>query len=109
METLSTIPDTESVNPEITIEEIQKTVAEYFGIRKESMQSRRRPRNIAFPRQIAMYLSRKFTGHTFEHIGKAFGRRDHGTVIYACKKIDHETRTSMIVRRQVEALSDKLS
>jgi chromosomal replication initiator protein len=77
----------EEASRQVTIDAIQKTVAEHFDVRLADMTSRRRPANIAFPRQIAMYLSRSLTKGSLMEIGEAFGGRDHGTVIHACKKV----------------------
>jgi chromosomal replication initiator protein len=73
---------------QVSIDAIQKAVAEQFDVRLADMTSRRRPASIAFPRQIAMYLSRSLTKGSLMEIGEAFGGRDHGTVIHACKKIE---------------------
>jgi chromosomal replication initiator protein len=72
---------------QITIDSIQRAVAEHYDVRLADMTSRRRPASIAFPRQIAMYLSRSLTKGSLMEIGEAFGGRDHGTVIHACKKV----------------------
>ncbi|GBG13768.1 chromosomal replication initiator protein [Novimethylophilus kurashikiensis] len=72
----------------ITIESIQKTVADYYKIKVAEMYSQKRSRNIARPRQIAMALARDLTNSSFPEIGEAFGGRDHTTVMHACKKID---------------------
>ncbi len=72
---------------QVSIDAIQKMVAEHFDVRLADMTSRRRPASIAFPRQIAMYLSRSLTKGSLMEIGEAFGGRDHGTVIHACKKV----------------------
>ncbi len=72
----------------VTIENIQKTVAEYFKIRVSDFQSKRRNRSIARPRQIAMCLSKELTSHSLPEIGQAFGGRDHTTVLHACRKIN---------------------
>ncbi|MEN9975578.1 MAG: chromosomal replication initiator protein DnaA [Verrucomicrobiota bacterium] len=72
---------------QVNIDAIQKAVAEHFDVRLVDMTSRRRPASIAFPRQIAMYLSRSLTKGSLMEIGEAFGGRDHGTVIHACKKV----------------------
>ena len=77
----------EEASRQVSIDSIQKAVAEHFDIRLADMTSRRRPASIAFPRQIAMYLSRSLTKGSLMEIGEAFGGRDHGTVIHACKKI----------------------
>jgi len=77
----------EEASRQVTIDSIQKAVAEHFDIRLADMTSRRRPASIAFPRQVAMYLSRNLTKGSLMEIGEAFGGRDHGTVIHACKKV----------------------
>ena len=71
---------------QITIENIQKTVAEYYNIRISDLLSKRRNRSITRPRQIAMAITRELTSHSLPEIGDAFGGRDHTTVIHACKK-----------------------
>jgi chromosomal replication initiator protein len=77
----------EEASRQVSIDAIQKTVAEHFDVRLADMTSRRRPASIALPRQIAMYLSRSLTKGSLMEIGEAFGGRDHGTVIHACKKV----------------------
>jgi chromosomal replication initiator protein len=72
----------------ITIESIQKSVADYYKIKVAEMYSQKRSRNLARPRQIAMALTRDLTNSSFPEIGDAFGGRDHTTVMHACKKID---------------------
>ena len=80
----------------VSIENIQKTVAEYFKIRISELLSKRRNRSIARPRQMAMSLSKELTRHSLPEIGDAFGGRDHTTVLHACRKIkelrESETR-----------------
>jgi chromosomal replication initiator protein len=71
----------------VTIENIQKTVAEYYKIRVADLLSKRRSRSIARPRQVAMALSKELTNHSLPEIGDAFGGRDHTTVLHACKRI----------------------
>ncbi len=71
----------------VTIDQIQRKVAEHFDVRLADMTSKRRPANIAFPRQIAMFLARELTKSSLSDIGDAFGGKDHGTVIHACKLI----------------------
>jgi len=86
----------------VTIEQIQRKVAEHFDVRLADMTSKRRPANIAFPRQIAMYLSRELTKSSLSDIGDAFGGKDHGTVIHACKlvkkRIDDDEKTRHAIR-----------
>ena len=71
----------------VTIENIQKTVAEYYKIRVADLLSKRRSRSVARPRQLAMALAKELTNHSLPEIGDAFGGRDHTTVIHACRKI----------------------
>ncbi|WP_455205821.1 chromosomal replication initiator protein DnaA [Kaarinaea lacus] len=71
----------------VTIENIQKTVAEYYKIRVSELLSKKRNRSIARPRQIAMTLAKELTNHSLPEIGDAFGGRDHTTVLHACRKI----------------------
>lgn len=92
----------------ISVESIQKTVADYYGLVLSDMRSKRRPVRIAFPRQIAMFLSRKLTKHSLVEIGEAFGKRDHGTVIHACKKVQGEIDRDAEVAGAVEKLSAAL-
>ena len=77
----------------ITIENIQKTTCEYYKIRIAELLSKRRPRSIARPRQMAMSLCKELTQHSLPEIGDAFGGRDHTTVLHACRKIDELCET----------------
>jgi len=77
----------EESSRQVTVDSIQKAVAEFYDVRLADMTSRRRPASIAFPRQVAMYLSRSMTKGSLMEIGEAFGGRDHGTVIHACRKV----------------------
>jgi chromosomal replication initiator protein len=93
----------------ITIETIQKKVVDYYHLRMADMLSRRRPANIAFPRQVAMYLSRILTEHSLQEIGAAFGGRDHGTVIHACKTVENMMDQDASIKTAVELLNEQLS
>tara|TARA_B100000161_G_scaffold265478_1_gene241912 strand:+ start:2138 stop:3526 length:1389 start_codon:yes stop_codon:yes gene_type:complete len=93
----------------ITIETIQKKVVDYYHLRMADMLSRRRPANIAFPRQVAMYLSRILTEHSLQEIGSAFGGRDHGTVIHACKTVENMMDQDDSIKYAVEYLNEELS
>jgi chromosomal replication initiator protein len=73
------------------------------------MTSKRRPANIAQPRQIAMYLARQLTKHSLQEIGDAFGGRDHGTVIHACKTVENMMEQDDSVRGSVEFLKAQLA
>ena len=93
----------------ITMETIQKKVVDYYHLRMADMLSRRRPANIAFPRQVAMYLSRMLTEHSLQEIGSAFGGRDHGTVIHACKTVENMMDQDSSIKHSVEFLNEQLS
>jgi chromosomal replication initiator protein len=93
----------------ISIEVIQKKVAEHFDIRLADMTSKRRPENIAFPRQIAMYLSRQMTESSLSTIGEAFGGRDHGTVLHACRLVKDRMEVDSNVRQVVHYLEKQLA
>ncbi len=92
----------------INIEAIQKKVAEHFDIRLADMTSKRRPENIAFPRQIAMFLSRQMTESSLNTIGEAFGNRDHGTVLHACRLVKDRMEIDANVRQVVHYLEKQL-
>jgi chromosomal replication initiator protein len=93
----------------IGIEAIQKRVAEHFDIRLADMSSKRRPENIAFPRQIAMFLSRQMTDNSLNTIGEAFGGRDHGTVMHACRLVKDRMQVDSQVRGVVGQLENQLT
>ncbi|HTQ29669.1 MAG TPA: chromosomal replication initiator protein DnaA [Opitutaceae bacterium] len=99
----------EQAQNQLTIETIQKRVADHYQIRHSDMTSKRRPNNIAIPRQIAMYLARTLTKHSLQEIGDAFGGRDHGTVIHACKAVDNMMEQDSSARGSVEFLKAQLS
>jgi chromosomal replication initiator protein len=92
----------------ITIETIQKRVAEHFDLRMSDMSSKRRPEHIAFPRQIAMFLSRNLTESSLSTIGEAFGGRDHGTVLHACRHVKDRMEVDTTIRQTVNYLEDQL-
>jgi chromosomal replication initiator protein len=92
----------------INIEAIQKRVAEHFDIRLADMTSKRRPENIAFPRQVAMFLSRQMTDTSLCAIGEAFGGRDHGTVLHACRLVKDRMEVDPNVRQVVSYLEKQL-
>lgn len=92
----------------INIEVIQRRVAEHFDIRHADMTSKRRPEHIAFPRQVAMFLSRKLTESSLSTIGDAFGGRDHGTVLHACRLVKDRMEVDANVRHVVTYLEKQL-
>ncbi len=88
----------------ITIEEIQKRVAEHYNIKLSEMHSSRRSRAIARPRQVAMYLAKQLTARSLPEIGRKFGGRDHTTVMHAVRKIDELRQTDAGFAEDVELL-----
>lgn len=92
----------------ITIDAIQRLVAEHFDIRLADMTSKRRPAHIVLPRQIAMYLARELTDNSLAEIGETFGGRDHGTVIHACRRIESLLKSDVNTRLAVGRLEDTL-
>lgn len=94
----------EEAKRNVTIDQIQRRVAEHFDIRLSDMTSKRRPAAIAFPRQIAMYLARELTGSSLNEIGDAFGGRDHGTVLHAHRIIKKKMTEQEKVRQIVNYL-----
>jgi chromosomal replication initiator protein len=93
----------------VTMEKIQAVVTKYYDLRQGDLLSRRRPQNIAGPRQVAMYLCRMFTSHSLQEIGDSFGGRDHGTVIHACKTVENMMDQDDSVKRAVEFLTKQLN
>ena len=92
----------------VTIEEIQKRVAEHFNIRLADMHSARRSRSVARPRQVAMYLAKQLTSRSLPEIGRKFGGRDHTTVMHAVKKVDELRDIDSSFAEDVELLKRML-
>lgn len=90
---------------QVTIENIQKTVADYYKIKVAEMYSKKRTRNFARPRQIAMALSRELTNHSFPEIGEAFGGRHHTTVMHACDEVDVLRQNDQSIARDLSFLT----
>ena len=93
----------------VTLESIQKTVAEYYKIRVSDLLSKKRTRSIARPRQLAMALAKELTSHSLPEIGDAFGGRDHPTVLHACRKIVELKETDSRIDEDHRNLSRTLS
>lgn len=89
---------------QITIEYIQKTVADYYKIKVAEMYSKKRTRNFARPRQIAMALTRELTNHSFPEIGEAFGSRHHTTVMHACDEVEQFRQNDQTIARDIAFL-----
>lgn len=92
----------------VTTEQIQKTVAEHFALKVSDMKAKKRTKEIALPRQIAMYLSKQLTNLSLSDIGKNFGGKDHATVIYACKQIEEKRAKDEAFNRMIENLIRKI-
>ncbi|MBP3634854.1 MAG: chromosomal replication initiator protein DnaA [Bacilli bacterium] len=90
------------------IQKIQRVVAEYYNVSVEDLKSKKRVATIAFPRQIAIYLSRQLTDESFPRIGMEFGGRDHSTVIHSCDKIDKEIKNNKQLEKIIEEIKEKL-
>ncbi len=88
----------------ITIDVIQRTVADYFNLSNQELKSKKRTRVVAFPRQIAMYITREITEYSTTEIGLEFGGRDHTTVMHACQRIDARMRTDPTLEPTVQFL-----
>ena len=97
----------------ISSDYIQEEVAKYFNINKKDLKSSKRSNNIAYPRQIAMYLCRELANMSFPKIGEDFGNRDHTTVMHGCNKIEKEiennTNTKLIVESVKKMILEKKS
>ncbi len=100
------LPDKKTVP--ITNDTIQQVVSNYYDIPLSAFAARRRTRNIAFPRQIAMYLCRMLTDASLPQIGKNFGGRDHTTVLHACSKIESERKTNAELNQVIEELTERI-
>lgn len=93
----------------VTIDQIQKKVSAYYHIRLSELVGRRRTSDIVFPRQVAMYISRTLTSDPLKLIGDAFGGRDHGTVIHACKQVENMMEQDGSVKRGIDYLIKQLT
>jgi chromosomal replication initiation ATPase DnaA len=97
-----------STTSRITVDVIQKLVADHFLLAVSHMTSVARPNHIAHPRQVAMMLCRTFTKLSLEQIGTAFGGRDHGTVIHACRNVENLRTQDSGFNEAVETITTKL-
>ena len=88
----------------VTIDNIQRTVAEYYKIKLSDLLSRRRSHSIARPRQVAMALAKELTNHSLPEIGEAFGGKDHTTVLHACRKVKELDETDSDIREDMKNL-----
>lgn len=105
---LADLLDKEAESRKVTIDGIQKTVAEHFGLRVTDLTGSKRPKNIAEPRMIAMYLSREMTDHSLVEIGSAFGGRNHATVLHALSQVEKLSKANEDTRRTISNLQRKI-
>ena len=95
-------------NRQISVENIQKTVADFYNIKVADMYSKKRPANIARPRQIAMYIAKELTQKSLPEIGELFGGRDHTTVLHAVRKIADERSRDSQLNHELHVLEQSL-
>lgn len=92
----------------LPIAKVQKQVAAFYEIPSDLLRARTRSQAVVLPRQVAMYLARKLTMRSFPEIGRAFGGRDHSTVVHACDKIEHMLATCPDFAAKVKTISETL-
>ncbi len=92
----------------VTTDHIQKVVCEHFALKLSDMKAKKRTKEVALPRQIAMYLCKQMTALSLSDIGKNFGGKDHATVIYACKQIEEKKAKDEVFNRMIESLLRKI-
>jgi chromosomal replication initiator protein len=93
---------------EISIDKIQRVVAEYFVVGANSMRAKKRTKQLAFPRQVAMYLARELTKTPLTEIGGFFGGRDHTTILHACNKVGKEMENNPQFKQIIENLINQI-
>lgn len=96
------------IKKEISLEDVQKAVSEHFQMKVSDLKSKRRTKNLVFPRQIAMYLCRELTKASFPETGAAFGGKDHSTVIHSCKQIEKEKDKDIHLKTILDNLVKKI-
>ena len=87
---------------------VQKAVADYYGISVEALKGKKKSKNIAYPRQLAMYLARLLTNESFPRIGLEFGGRDHSTVIHAVDKIESDLKDNKALNEIINEIKAKI-
>lgn len=93
----------------ITIDKIKKVVCKKYNIKMADMDSKKRKREFSHPRQVAMYLCREMTEMSLPQIGKAFGGKDHTTVLHACNKIENEVKTNSLLAEEISIIKEELN
>jgi chromosomal replication initiator protein len=93
----------------VTIDHIQRKTAEFFAVKLSDMRAKNRTKAIAFPRQIAMFLARQLTHSSLAEVGRAFGGKDHTTVIHAVEKIESLLQEDPKLRRTIDTLTQAIT
>jgi chromosomal replication initiator protein len=93
----------------VSIDGIIRTVADHYSVKVSDLQSKKRTKSIAFPRQVCMFLARRLTSHSLEEIGGYFGGRDHTTVMYAFDKIRRQVKKDPALSHILERLTAEIS
>ena len=91
------------------ISKVQKVVADFFQISADDLKGKKRSASVAFPRQIAMFLSRDVLNESFQRIGLEFGGRDHSTVMTSCRKIENDIKSTKSIKDTVDKIKKNLS
>ncbi len=98
-----------SNNKKITLTDIKEVVANYYNISLDDLVSKKKTKNIAYPRQIAMFISRKLTDYSLPKLGDEFGGRDHSTVLHACNKVEEDMENSQEIKKNIDDLISMLN
>jgi chromosomal replication initiator protein len=93
---------------QVTIQQIQDAVTKFYGVRLSDLQSKKRHKSIAFPRQVCMYLARRHTRFSLEEIGGYFGGRDHTTVLHAVRTVDEDCKNDRDIAGQLNQMESQL-
>ncbi|MGL4374643.1 MAG: helix-turn-helix domain-containing protein, partial [Turicibacter sp.] len=108
-EALRDLYRTEQKNSKIDVNNIIKEVGSYYDVSVSDILSKKRKKNIAFARQVAMFLTRELTGSSFPKIGDAFSGRDHTTIMHGCEKIEKEKKENPEVKAAIDQIKQNLS
>ena len=108
-EALRNLFKAEQQSAKIDVTNIIKTVGDFYGITSEDILSKKRKKNIAFARQVAMFLTRDITGNSYPKIGESFGGRDHSTIMHGCEKIEKELKDNSELKKEISELREQLA
>ena len=105
---ISYITDAQDEKKYITIDEITTYICQHYNINYKELMGKKKTKDIALPRQIAMYMCRELTGNTYPHIGTAFNGRDHTTVMHACTKIMERAKEDRHFKEHIEKMMNEI-